>query len=82
MVTCDRCATEANEGASVCPQCGYSAEEEIQKTGTFLLVAGLGICLTAVGAIVGVPLIYFGIKTRKEADEYGIDYDAKEYSPW
>lgn len=48
--------------------------------GNLFVIAGIAVCLTAVGAVVGVPAIYLGLKATQEADEYEIDYDVQEYS--
>lgn len=81
-VTCDRCKSAVGAGASVCPECGYSATKELNKTGYLLLVVGLIPAVTGVGLVLSLPVWYFAYRTLQDAQQKTVAYDATEYRPW
>lgn len=82
MITCHECASEVNETAKTCPECGYSAKSEVKKTGYFLLAGGFVAALTGIGLILAIPAWYFGVRCFKDANGTTVDFDAQAYSPW
>ncbi len=44
--------------------------KDMRFVGLFTIVYGVLNCLTIIGAIVGVPLIFMGIRLRESADHY------------
>ena len=44
--------------------------KDMRFVGVFTIVYGVLNCLTIIGAIVGVPLIFMGIRLRESADHY------------
>ncbi len=66
--TCGKCVSEISVEADRCPECGYEPRTDNKLGQTILLIIGVILTLTVVGAIIGLPLIYFSLKARKYAE--------------
>jgi hypothetical protein len=65
--TCGKCASEIPVEAERCPERGYEPKTENKTGQTVLMIIGFILTATVIGAIIGVPLIYFSYKARKYA---------------
>lgn len=54
--TCLRCAEPVEEDASACPHCDYAPGERGRTVRIAALFVAALLCLTVVGAVVGIPL--------------------------
>lgn len=61
---CDRCETPIDPQSSHCPECGNYPFKSAKWTGVILMLVGLVLSITVVGAIVGVPLFVVGLAVR------------------
>jgi len=53
---CQKCATDISTDADRCPACGYEPGTDGQLARTVgFIIAGL-LCITVIGAVIGVPL--------------------------
>ena len=45
---------------------------DMRFVGLFTIIYGVINCITIIGAIIGVPLIFMGLRIRESADNFGI----------
>lgn len=67
--TCQQCHEPIHEEASKCKHCGYDPSS-INAVGWFVILAGIGLCLTGIGAIIGIPLLYGAYKGEKNMQDF------------
>ena len=60
-VECARCSEQAELDTQKCPRCGYRPQKTMQVVGAIAMIIGLVISATIIGAIVGIPLVGFGV---------------------
>lgn len=68
-LVCEECRGEVDEQASTCPHCGHDPSSKIQSQARWRLGVGTLLCLTVVGAIIGIPLVISGLRHYSRAQE-------------
>lgn len=63
--TCGKCASDIPIEATKCPECGYEPSTDSVIGRSIMMVIGLILTGTIIGAVIGVPLLYFGYKSHK-----------------
>lgn len=68
MPQCKRCASEVDESAYACQSCGYEPRNRGHLTAAKLI--GALLCMTIVGAVVGLPLMILAewLKQKRKDD--------------
>jgi hypothetical protein len=61
--TCGKCASEISTEATKCPNCGYEAKTEASTGRSIMMIIGLLLTGTIIGAVIGIPLLYLGYKS-------------------
>ena len=77
---CDECDATIADGIAECPECGNNPAAAAKKSAYILIVVGIAISLTGVGAIIGVPAILIGIVVLLGIALGLADYSPAEYS--
>ena len=77
---CDECDATIADGIVECPECGNNPAAAAKKSAYILIVVGIAISLTGVGAIIGVPAILIGIVVLLGIALGLADYSPAEYS--
>lgn len=74
---CEECREEIGEEASTCPHCGHVGKQGKGILGVVLIILGLLFCVTIIGAIVGLPMVYFGYRLVKASGDVapGVDVE-------
>lgn len=57
---CKECRADIEVNAQACPECGYNPGRRGKLSGIGLMIVGLLLSLTIIGAIVGIPLLIVG----------------------
>lgn len=61
---CERCQEIIDPTVTACPECGNCPYKTAKWNGVIMMAAGLFLSLTAIGAILGVPLFLMGLIVR------------------
>lgn len=61
MGNCAECDAAIDADLAECPECGYNPSSNARDWGVIGILFGAGLTLTGVGAIIGIPVIFFGI---------------------
>lgn len=61
---CERCEEEIKVDATTCPECDNCPYKSAKWSAVGLMIGGLLLSLTVVGAIIGVPLFIVGLLVR------------------
>jgi hypothetical protein len=59
--TCQRCGSSISADAFKCLTCGYCPAKSVRWWGSICLIVGLVLTITFIGAIIGLPLIGYGL---------------------
>ena len=75
---CERCGEVIDPTETACPECGNYPYKSAKWSGVAMMLAGLILSITVVGAIVGVPLFVVGLLVRLGASSLSpTEYDFK-----
>lgn len=74
--TCDACGDTLDDNVAECPECGNNPAAAAKKSAYILIVAGILVSFTGVGAVLGIPAILVGIAVLA-----GIAFGLADYSP-
>lgn len=61
---CERCDEQIPTTAQKCPKCGNHPAKSAKWSGVAIMVAGVILSLTVVGAVIGIPLFIVGLAVR------------------
>lgn len=76
-VQCNHCATRAKAGTKECPICGYRPKMQLKITGVVFVLGGLIFTATIIGAILGIPILIYGVYLLRRADKVDISYSTR-----
>ena len=77
---CDECDATSADGIAAWPECGNNPAAAATQSAYILIVVGIAISFTGVGAIIGVPAILIGIVVLLGIALGLADYSPAEYS--
>ena len=60
-LVCEECRDEVDEQANTCPHCSHDPGSKMRSQARWRLGVGMLLCLTVVGAIIGIPLVISGL---------------------
>lgn len=73
-VSCAKCAQPNDRAAVVCHCCGYSPAKKLRNDGLLCIVAGFAFSATGIGLLIGIPLIWIGVKRLRKARDLPVSY--------
>lgn len=65
---CAECRAPIDPAATVCPHCGYDPAGKIRREAAARILVGTILCLTIIGGVIGLPLLYSGVKHNRRAE--------------
>lgn len=69
MPRCQQCQNEIEPHATRCPHCGYNPAQEGRIRRGMLKVVGFVLCISVVGAPIGIPLLWFADLQNRKAEQ-------------
>lgn len=66
---CLKCTTDIATAASRCPECGYEPYEIGLTSRKARIVLNIVLCLTVIGAIIGLPGLYYVWRVETKAKD-------------
>lgn len=66
---CEQCRESIDEAVTTCPYCGHEGAQISGIVGVVLLLLGGLLTMTVIGAIVGLPMMYFGYRAVKRGGQ-------------
>lgn len=66
---CQKCHGEIDADAEKCKHCGYEPSD-LGIGATIYVILAILLCLTGVGAIVGLPMLFFAYRGYRKAEDY------------
>lgn len=77
---CDECGELIDPTVAACPECGNEPAKAARQSAYILLVAGIVLSITGIGAVLGVPFVLIGIAVLLALWRGWADYSPTEYS--
>lgn len=66
---CEECRAEISADASTCPHCGHDGRTSSGIVAVCAVLFGGVLTMTIIGAVVGVPMILWGMRGLKQQGE-------------
>lgn len=66
---CEECRAEIDPEASTCPHCGHEGAEASKAPAVFGFLIGGVLTMTVLGAIVGLPIIWWSLRKYRAAED-------------
>lgn len=72
-IRCAQCEKEVSDTTTRCPECGYTPYSKMVFVGISMVVVGILISLTVIGAVFGIPLAVVGLYRIYESSNVTVD---------